>query len=164
MKRNLYLLLAIIVVLCCATQFSPAAAQNKGSEPKNAFTPETITWGAVPPFLQPGAQFVLLEGDPAAANGEYTVRIKMPDAYRIAPHWHPLRENVTVISGSFKVGMGDTFETNKMATFGPGSFAFLDPSMHHYAMASGETIVQVHGKAPFQINYVNPSDDPSKAK
>jgi len=49
-----------------------------------------------------------------------------------------------------------------MGTFPPGSFAYLDPDMHHYAMASGETIVQVHGMSPLQFNYVNPADDPSK--
>jgi quercetin dioxygenase-like cupin family protein len=90
--------------------------------------------------------------------------LKMPDGYRIAPHWHPLRENVTVISGTFKVGMGDRFDESKMATFPAGSFAFLDPDMHHFAMASGEVVVQVHGQAPLQFNYVNPDDDPSRKK
>jgi hypothetical protein len=88
----------------------------------------------------------------------------MPDGYRIAPHWHPLRENVTVISGTFKVGMGDVFETNKMTALPAGSFAFLDPDMHHYAMASGPVVVQIHGMAPLQFNYVNPGDDPSRNK
>jgi hypothetical protein len=60
--------------------------------------------------------------------------------------------------------MGDRFEENKMAAFPAGSFAFLDPDMHHYAMASGEVVVQVHGTAPLQFNYVNPNDDPSRKK
>jgi hypothetical protein len=51
-----------------------------------------------------------------------------------------------------------------MGTFPPGSFAFLDPDMHHYAMASGPVIVQVHGQAPLQFNYVDSNDDPSKKK
>jgi hypothetical protein len=88
----------------------------------------------------------------------------MPDGYRIAPHWHPNRENVTVISGSFKVGMGDSFDVSKMSAFSPGSFAYLDPSMHHYGMAVGETVVQIHGTAPLQVNYVNASDDPTMKK
>lgn len=58
--------------------------------------------------------------------------------------------------------MGDTFDQNKMAAFPAGSFAYLDPEMHHYAMARGEVIVQVHGAAPLRFNYVNPEDDPSK--
>jgi hypothetical protein len=71
---------------------------------------------------------------------------------------------VTVISGSVKVGMGDSFDASKMNAFPAGSFAYMEPSMHHYGMAVGETVVQVHGVAPFQINYVNPGDDPSVKK
>jgi uncharacterized RmlC-like cupin family protein len=88
----------------------------------------------------------------------------MPDAYRIAPHWHPNRENVTVITGTFKVGMGDRFEESKMGDFPAGSFAYVDPVMHHYGMASGEVVAQIHGASPFQINYVNPDDDPSRKR
>jgi quercetin dioxygenase-like cupin family protein len=161
MKRNIFIAVAIVGTLCLAGQFVTIAAHSASNE-KNAFTPETIPWGPPPPFIAPGAQLAVIEGNPAAASGDYTVRLKMPDGYRIAPHWHPLRENVTVISGSFKVGMGDVFDKEKTATFPAGSFAFLDPDMHHYALAVGETIVQVHGKAPLQFNYVNPADDPSK--
>ena len=110
------------------------------------------------------AQLAVVEGNPGAASGDYTVRLKMPDGYRIAPHWHPNRENVTIISGTFKVGMGDQFDEAKMGAFPAGSFAYLDPQMHHYAMASGEVVVQVHGMSPLQFNYVNPDDDPSKKK
>jgi hypothetical protein len=87
----------------------------------------------------------------------------MPAGYKIAPHWHPKRENVTVIAGDFKVGIGDTWDDSKMMAFSPGSFAYLDPSMHH-AMAAGEATVQVHGLSPFEFNYANPNDDPSKKK
>jgi hypothetical protein len=88
-----------------------------------------MKYGPPPPFVPPGAQVAVLEGDPSASSGDFTIRIKMPDGYKIAPHWHPKRENVTVISGKFKVGMGDTFETGKMNTFPAGSFAYLDPEM-----------------------------------
>jgi len=161
MKRNFVLTLAIVGLLCLAGQLVTIAA-HPGPHDKNAFTPDTIAWGPPPPFIAPGAQLAVIEGNPGASSGDYTVRLKMPDGYRIAPHWHPQRENVTVISGNFKVGMGDIFEKDKMATFPAGSFAFLDPDMHHYAMASGEVIVQVHGGAPLQFNYVHPEDDPSK--
>jgi hypothetical protein len=58
--------------------------------------------------------------------------------------------------------MGDTFDTSKMMDMPAGSFGYMDPSMHHYVMAEGETVVQVHGMSPVQFNYVNPADDPSK--
>jgi ChrR Cupin-like domain len=161
MKRKLLIVLVTVGTLCVAGHMVTIAA-HPGSDGKNAFTPDTIPWGPAPPFVAAGAQLAVIEGNPAASTGDYTVRLKMPDGYRIAPHWHPKRENVTVISGTFKVGMGDIFDQDKMGTFPAGSFAYLDPDMHHYAMASGEVIVQVHGTAPLQFNYVNPADDPSK--
>ena len=148
----------MLTILClCATLL---VAQN--GAPHNAFTPDQVSWGPVPAFVAPGAQLAVLEGDPTASSGDYTIRLKMPDGYKIAPHWHPKRENVTVVSGDFKVGMGDQFDVSKMMTFPAGSFAYLDPQMHHYAMATGEVIVQVHGESPLQFNYVNPADDPSR--
>lgn len=161
MKRALFITLATVGMLCLAGMSFTIAAHPAAND-KNAFTPETIPWGPPPPFMAPGAQLAVIEGNPAGSTGDYTVRLKMPDGYRIAPHWHPLRENVTVLSGTFKVGMGDTFDKDKMGTFPAGSFAYLDPSMHHYAMATGEVVVQVHGAAPLQFNYANPADDPSK--
>jgi hypothetical protein len=163
MKKNGYLLLLAVGVLSAGVLVLGSRAQNSESE-RHTFSPDGIPYGLPPAFIAPGAQLAVLEGTPAAASGDYTVRLKMPDGYRIAPHWHPLRENVTVISGMFKVGMGDKFDASKMGSFPAGSFAFLDPNMHHYAMASGEVVVQVHGQAPLQFNYVNPGDDPSHKK
>ena len=161
MKRKVSVSLTLATFLCGATWVCAIGAKTSSSE-KHAFTPDAIPFGPAPAFVAPGAQLAVIEGNPAAANGSYTIRLKIPGGYRIAPHWHPKRENVTVISGTFKVGMGDQFDESKMGVFPAGSFAFLDPDMHHYAMASGEVIVQVHGEAPLQFNYVNPSDDPSK--
>jgi hypothetical protein len=69
-------------------------------------------------------------------------------------HHHARREHVTVISGAFKVGMGDSFDAGKMNEFAPGSFAYLEPTVHHYAMAKGETVIQLHGTGPWEIVYV----------
>jgi hypothetical protein len=165
MKRNLCLIVALLAGMWSMRQPSslgvmPASAATTN----NAFTPDAIQYGPAPSFIPPGAQLAVLEGDPLAPSGDYTVRLKMPDRYRIAPHWHPRRENVTVISGSFKVGMGDRFDESSMMSFPAGSFAYLDPDMHHYAMANGEVVVQIHGMSPVQFNYINPDDDPSRKK
>jgi len=149
----------LVVVL---SAFALVAAQP--SQAQNAFTPDQVKWGPAPPFIPAGAQLAVLEGDPMAATGDFTIRLKMPDGYKIAPHTHPHRENVTVLSGTLKVGMGDQFDASKMMSFGAGSFAYLDPTMHHYAAASGETVVQIHGLSPAQFNYINPADDPSMKK
>ena len=163
MKRKLHFKAALVGFLCGAGLVVTIGAQPASSE-RHTFMTDGIPYGPAPAFVAAGAQLAVLEGNPGAASGDYTVRLKMPDGYRIAPHWHPQRENVTVISGTFKVGMGDSFDESKMGAFPAGSFAFLDPDMHHYAMTSGEVVVQVHGKAPLQFNYVNPNDDPSRKK
>jgi len=149
----------LVVVLSLAALFAvqPSQAQN-------AFTPDQVKFGPAPPFLPPGAQLAVLEGDPMASSGDFTIRLKMPDGYKVAPHTHPHRENVTVLSGTLKVGMGDQFDAGKMMSFAVGSFAYLDPTMHHYAAASGETVIQIHGMSPVQFNYINPADDPSNKK
>jgi mannose-6-phosphate isomerase-like protein (cupin superfamily) len=136
----------------------------QSSQAQNAFTPDQVKWGPAPPFIPAGAQIAVLEGDPMASSGDFTIRLKMPDGYRVAPHTHPHRENVTVLSGTLKVGMGDKFDDSKMMSFGAGSFAYLDPSVHHYAAASGETVIQIHGMSPAKFNYINPGDDPTPKK
>jgi hypothetical protein len=166
-------LFVFVVVLCgmavaqdnAKTKSQHAAKPAAKSAPathKNAFTPDQIQYGPAPGFLPPGAALAVLEGNPMAAIGDYTVRLKVPDGYKIAPHWHPKRENVTVISGTLKVGMGDKFDESKMMSFAATSFAYLDPSMHHYAMGSGETVVQIHGMAPLKFNYINPTTTPAR--
>jgi mannose-6-phosphate isomerase-like protein (cupin superfamily) len=150
-----FLVVALSLAALCVAQ--PLAAQI-------AYSPDQVKYGPPPPTVPPGAEMAVLEGDPAAATGDYTVRVKMPDGYKFPPHTHPKRENVTVISGTLKVGMGDQYDDSKMTNFGSGSFIFVDPTMHHYAGASGETVIQIHGLSPLAINYINPADDPSKKK
>jgi hypothetical protein len=162
MRRILYLSLAVALLGGIWWMKKPGEVMAGAPAEKNAFTPDAVQWGPAPPFLAPGAQLAVLEGNPMASSGDYTVRVKMPSGYRIAPHWHPKRENVTVISGTFMVGMGDQFVESSMMTFPAGSFAYLDPDMRHYAMASGEVVVQIHGVSPVQFNYVHAEDDPSR--
>lgn len=116
MKRFFYLTLAILGLVAGVGQLL-TRAHASADDQRHAFTPDTIPWGPAPSFLAPGAQLAVLEGDPTSTMGDFTVRLKMPDGYRIAPHFHPFRENVTVLEGSFRVGMGDQFDTHKMSAF-----------------------------------------------
>ncbi len=166
MRRISLIVLLAIAVVAVAQQSKKTDAKPKSAktEAKHAYTPQDLQWGAPPPFVPPGAQVAVLEGDPTASTGDFTVRVKAPDGYVIAPHWHPKRENVTVVSGTLRLGMGDKYDESKMNTLPAGSFGYLDPDMHHYVKCKGETIVQIHGQSPLAFNYVNPSDDPSRKK
>src|SRR5258708_10874363 len=114
MKRYLFIELAVAGLLAGAGLLFASVTHDHSHE-KNAFTPDTIPWGPAPPVVRPGAQFAVLEGDPTASTGDYTIRFKMPDGFRIAPHWHPSRENVTVISGTFEGGVAGDVEPNMRA-------------------------------------------------
>ena len=124
--------------------------------------PADLAWGPPPPFFPAGAKFVILFGDPGKP-GPVAVRMQMPAGYRIAPHWHPGTEQVTVISGSVAFGMGDTFDEKTMKTLGAGGYAVMPAEMRHYVKAKTAAMIEVHGIGPFAINYVNPADAPNAA-
>lgn len=158
------LLVYLILPAVAFAQSHRPASHKPAAHAKNTFTTDEIQWRPAPDFIPAGAELAVLEGNPMGATGRYTIRLKMPDNYKIAPHWHPRRENVTVLSGTLKVGMGDQFDESKMTSLPADSFVYLDPSMHHYAASSGRTIIQIHGASPLQFNYINLKDDPSKKK
>jgi hypothetical protein len=123
----------------------------------------TLKWGPPPPGLPPGAQVAIVSGDPSKAE-PYVLRAQMPANYRIMPHWHPVTENVTVLSGTVALGMGDTFDAAKMQELPAGGFASLPTEMRHSFMSKTAATIQVHGMGPFGITYVNPADDPRNKK
>ena len=125
--------------------------------------PSKLTWSPAPLPLPPGAKFAVLSGDPSKAE-PFTVRLQMPAGYAVAPHWHPTDEHVTVLAGTFALGMGDTLDKAAATELPVGGYALLPAKMHHYAFAKTAATVQVHAIGPFVINYVNPADDPSRAK
>jgi anti-sigma factor ChrR (cupin superfamily) len=165
--KHLKLIAILISLSLVAAVFGAEEAAAKKPAHKMAsmekpvmLTPGDLKWGDAPPVFSAGAKLAVLEGDPGKA-GPYTVRLQIPDGYKIMPHWHPKVERVTVISGEFHAGMGDKLQEEGSMTFPAGSFAALPAHMHHFAWAKGETVVQVHGDGPFQLTYVNPADDPS---
>ncbi len=137
-------------------------AQEKTTSSHLMLTAPELKWGDPPPVFRKGARMAVVSGDPGKA-GPFVVRLKMPAGYKVAPHWHPTDEHVTVLSGAFSLGMGEKFNAATMKTLPAGSYALLPAEMRHFAMAKTAATVQVHGTGPFVLNYVNPADDPSKA-
>ena len=118
-----------------------------------------VNWMPAPPFLPAGARFAVLQGDPGQA-GLYTIRLELPAGYVIRPHFHPTDEHVTVVSGSFLVGMGDSVDVAHAQTLDAGGFITAPAQAHHFAVARVKTVVQVHGEGPFAVTYVRSADDP----
>lgn len=126
----------------------------------NAQNP-AVKWGPAPAIFPAGAKMAVMQGDPSKAE-VFTVRLDLPKGYRIAPHFHPTDEHLTIISGTFLVGMGDTIDPRKTLALSAGGFATAPAQQHHYAIAKTHTVVQVHAIGPFQLTYVNPADDPTR--
>jgi len=124
-------------------------------------TPDQVTWSPASPRIPPGAKMSVLEGDPRQV-GPFTMRVSFPDGYRIAPHFHPAAERVTVLQGAYRWGVGDKFDAAGLKTLPAGSFAVMPPGTPHFVETRGPTITQVSGMGPWKVTYVNPADDPEK--
>lgn len=120
--------------------------------------PDTLNWAAVP-SLPKGAQIAVIEG-PMNEAVPFTVRLKFPANYRIPAHWHPAVERVTVLSGTFHMGNGDSFDSSKTHALNPGGMMIMPAKSPHFAWTASETVVQLHGTGPWGITYINPADDP----
>jgi hypothetical protein len=121
-----------------------------------------VKWGPAPPILPKGAMMAVMAGDPGAA-GLVAVRLKMPAGYKIPAHWHPTDEQVTVLSGTLAIGMGDKLDETKGMTLRAGGFGVAPAHMNHYAWTKTGAVIQINLMGPFALTYVNPADDPTKA-
>ena len=154
--------LSRVAPLVCAASLAaatPFAAEAPTAPAHNMIRADQIVWGAGPPGLPPGVQTAVIAGDPSQ-SGPFTLRAQMPAGYRIAPHWHPTDEHVTVLSGTLAMGMGETFDEKALMELPPGGFAGMPPNTRHFLKAKTAVVIQVHGTGPFSITYVNPADDP----
>jgi ketosteroid isomerase-like protein len=125
--------------------------------------PNTIKWGDAPPGLPAGAKAAVVTGDPSQP-GPFVLRAQVPAGYRIAPHWHPTAENVTVLAGTIALGMGEKYDERGLTNLAVGGFATLPADMRHFFLARTASTIQIHGTGPFAITYVNADDDPRNKK
>jgi quercetin dioxygenase-like cupin family protein len=126
----------------------PAATYEQSHAP-------ALKWGPAPAVFPAGAKMAVLQGDPSKP-GLFTVRLELPDGYRVQPHLHPTDESLTIISGTFLLGMGDTLDAARATVLKTGEFGFVE--------ARGRTVVQVHAMGPFVLTYVRAEDDPRNAR
>jgi hypothetical protein len=124
-------------------------------------TPETIRWEP----LTEGAEIIVLAGDPFNLKKRgvpFVFRVKHKDGFALKPHWHPMDEYITVLTGAMLLGTGDEFKTDPahVREMPAGSYAYMPKIMRHYFVTRGETVVQFQGIGPFRMTFVNPADDP----
>jgi hypothetical protein len=124
-----------------------------------AVAPADLQWQPGPGSLPPGAEFVVIEGNPAEP-GPLTLRLKFPADYQVPAHTHPAIEHITVLSGSLHVGMGDRLDQAVSTQMGTGSFVVMPVGPSHYVWTEEEAVLQLHSMGPWGIDYINPIDDP----
>ena len=148
----------LIVWLSSAPGSSLAQAPSAGAH-HTIMASDKIQWKP----LRPGAEIAVVSGDPNKEGSPFVVRFRYTGKARIPPHWHPTDEHLTVLSGTFRIGMGERGDESATTALGSGAYAHVPAKMAHYAWADDGTTIQAHGIGPFTINYVNPADDPAKA-
>ena len=160
------------IVFCAALVLARSARADearKAAAPKKAasmadhiITPDMLKFAPAPPVLPAGAEIAGLNGDMTKKGSEFAVRLRLPDGWKIPPHFHPTDETVEVKKGTLLVGMGDKLDLSKAKAMKAGDKGSLPAKAHHFAAAQGATFISVSSMGPFALTYVNPADDPQK--
>jgi len=144
-------------LLVLATLMMPAWAL---AEDHGIVIPDELHWKP----LIPGVEMAVVAGDPDKKGGLYVIRIRSMGEARVPPHWHPTDEHITVLAGSFWVGHGGAYDTRALTELKPGAHAVVPARLPHFGLHGAGNVVEVYGEAPFVVNFVNPEDDPGRAK
>jgi quercetin dioxygenase-like cupin family protein len=145
MRTQIAIVLPISVLLVGARLVASVWSRDQRNSPDSSHgivEAAGLKWS---PLRLKGASIAVVSGDPDKAGGLYVLRIRNLDGTKIPPHWHPEDENITVLTGTFLVGMGDHFDEGKLKAMNAGDFASIPKEIRHFAMAKGETAYQVHG-------------------
>ena len=147
--------LSAVALLVASALALPVSA----ADDHKMLTADEVKWSPGPPSIPKGAEAAVLYGDPSK-EGLFVLRLKLPKGYVIPPHMHPKPEIVTVLSGTFQIGMGDTADKSKVKPLSVGGFFGFPPGMTHFAYTDEETVIQLNSTGPWTLTYVNPKDDP----
>jgi hypothetical protein len=124
---------------------------------------DQLRWQNAPPELPRGAEMTVLLGDPGKP-GPFVVRFRTSGAYRIPPHFHSRAETLTILSGRLYLGGGERFDPARAHALEVGAFHYLPARVPHFVFSKAPVVVEVHGEGPFDVVYLNPEDDPRKAR
>jgi mannose-6-phosphate isomerase-like protein (cupin superfamily) len=159
LSASTLLLLAATLAALPALTASACEAHETHAGVHLAVAPADLQWQPGPGSLPAGAEFVVIEGNPAEA-GPLTLRLKFPADYQVPAHTHPAIEHITVLSGSLHVGMGDLLDKAASSEMGTGSFVVMPVGHSHYVWTHQEVVLQLHSMGPWGIDYIDPTNDP----
>ncbi|MXV94621.1 MAG: hypothetical protein F4Y07_11505 [Gemmatimonadetes bacterium] len=165
--RGANTLLALFLVAACteappadapaedgATQLDAEVAVEPAAE-ANVFHPgDALPWGEP----NNGMRYLALYGQSSAGGAPFVFRLEVQPGFELAPHTHPITEHMTVLSGNFFVGIGETFDREAATAYGPGSYLAIAAGVPAYMWVEEETVVQVHGVGPLTTDFITPPE------
>ncbi len=158
-SRVLHSWLPAVTAAALAMSIAVAAAAEP-TEPI-VVNAKQVRWSAAPPSLPRGAKVAVIYGDPAKA-GPYVMRLSLPANYRIPMHSHAAGHYITVVSGALFLGSNDSWDPKYATAVNAGGFLLLPANTPKFMFTRKPTVVEIHAQGPFDMNYVNPEDNPQK--
>jgi hypothetical protein len=153
------MLRATAFALCgLALTFAAHELNAQANPAAKATTPAEMKWSAQGGLAMAGMEQVNLVGNPSEP-GPYTLRLKFPAGYKLAPHVHPDNREVTILSGTWYTGYGSSFEAMALKALPAGSFYTEPANVAHFVEVREPVIIQVSGIGPSGRVFVNPATD-----
>ncbi len=122
------------------------AALAQGTAPV-ALTADQMKWSSQGALAAAGLEQVNLVGDPSKP-GPYTIRLKFPAGYKLAPHSHPDPREVTILSGTWYTGYGEQADPSLLKALPAGSFYTEPANFPHFVEVRDAVVIQVSGIGP----------------
>ena len=150
---NKVLLFTTVVVITLFTVLFARTLPGQNQKEVIAVTPEQVRW-FTPAYYKDGRQRAQLLGD-SSQGGTWVDRVKIPRGGQILAHTHPHDEQVTVIEGTWYVGVGEKFNAAHLKGYPAGSFLVIPAGVPHFVAArDGSVIVQLSGVGKFGTEYL----------
>jgi quercetin dioxygenase-like cupin family protein len=155
MKLSLSPALAAMIGVTTVFGLGAVAQEKKdGTTGHGIVRPADLKWT---PIIK-GCELASVDGDMNAEGTPFVLRLRCAAGTKIPAHWHPTDERLTVVKGTFQVGIGEKFDTALLQSMNAGDFASMPKEVRHFALSKTATIVQVHATGPFKVNWVNPAE------
>lgn len=149
----------LLVVTAAGVAFARPQQQGTAAPEAKTVTPDQLQWK---PGILPGMEVAALEGD-MSQKGTFTVRMRFPDGFRLAPHTHPHPERVTLLSGTWFSARGTSYDESALRPLPPGTYMLTVPGLYHYGQARGEVVMQITTEGPYDFRFLDKKDDPLSA-
>ncbi len=160
-RRQLFVICALGAAVASHGFFSQAKADeariSRGKAEAKAVTPAEMQWASQGQLAMAGMEQVNLVGNPSEP-GPYTLRLKFPAGYKLAPHVHPDSREVTILSGTWYTGYGEKFDEASLKALPAGSFYTEPANVAHFVEVREPVVIQVSGMGPSGRKFASPGD------